>query len=470
MPNSINKAIEIFDAKIQFVSLVAKAANKRQFIITKDDGGAAQFSTYGKILKADAETHYVTGIVYEPLTEDSDGNFMTEAEIQKAARWFAKNGDKVDVQHSYEAVDGATVVESYIAPCDLTIEDTLVVKGTWVMTVEIENATLWDAIQKGEISGFSMGGVGKFSEEDIDLDDVTKAEPAATASAPAADPSAPLSEPQKKGIVKTILSALGFDVVEKGAMLDEYNRRTKADSFWNAFSALQETLSGWDYAHDTRAFTQNEEDIRDALADFNLIVTDLLLEKNISKMLSESETVNKAGKKISGANKRKLDDAYRLLTELCEDFSEADEDDDSNIEKEDPNMAITDEIRNEIAKAVTDAFAEQLKKAETPDPGLPSEKDPAAPPAPAPEVLTEEAIQKMIAETVEKAFEDRGLQKNAAAADDATSPPLSSEEVQKIVNDIVAPILKARGLPSNLNSETSQPVEKSSEAFDGFFI
>ena len=41
----VEKAIEISDAKIQFVSLVDKAANKRQFLITKADDGQAQFST-----------------------------------------------------------------------------------------------------------------------------------------------------------------------------------------------------------------------------------------------------------------------------------------------------------------------------------------------------------------------------------------------------------------------------------------
>ena len=71
----LSKAIEITDAKISFVSLVDKAANKRQFLITKANGDEAKFSTIGKILKVDAETHYVTGIVYEPLVEDADGNY-----------------------------------------------------------------------------------------------------------------------------------------------------------------------------------------------------------------------------------------------------------------------------------------------------------------------------------------------------------------------------------------------------------
>ena len=94
MRKGLKKAYEITDAKIQFVSLVDKAANKRQFLLKKAEDGQAAFTTYGRIVKADADNHYVTGIVYEPMEEDSHGNFMTEEEITKAAYWFAKNGDK----------------------------------------------------------------------------------------------------------------------------------------------------------------------------------------------------------------------------------------------------------------------------------------------------------------------------------------------------------------------------------------
>ena len=37
MSRSLRKAYEITDAKIQFVSLVDKAANKRQFLIKKEE-------------------------------------------------------------------------------------------------------------------------------------------------------------------------------------------------------------------------------------------------------------------------------------------------------------------------------------------------------------------------------------------------------------------------------------------------
>ena len=51
MRKGLKKAYEITDAKISFVSLVDKAANKRQFLLKKADDGKASFTTYGRIIK-----------------------------------------------------------------------------------------------------------------------------------------------------------------------------------------------------------------------------------------------------------------------------------------------------------------------------------------------------------------------------------------------------------------------------------
>ena len=68
---------EISDAKIAFISLVDRAANQKKFLIVKADNYNANFTMTGEILKADCEKHTVTGIVYEPDTEDAQGDFMT---------------------------------------------------------------------------------------------------------------------------------------------------------------------------------------------------------------------------------------------------------------------------------------------------------------------------------------------------------------------------------------------------------
>ncbi len=44
MAKPVNKAKEITDARISFVSLVDKAANKRPFLIVKNEDGKAAFT------------------------------------------------------------------------------------------------------------------------------------------------------------------------------------------------------------------------------------------------------------------------------------------------------------------------------------------------------------------------------------------------------------------------------------------
>ena len=52
---TVEKATAITNARIQFVSLVDKAANKRRFLLKKEDGGRAAFTAYGRIVKTDHE-------------------------------------------------------------------------------------------------------------------------------------------------------------------------------------------------------------------------------------------------------------------------------------------------------------------------------------------------------------------------------------------------------------------------------
>ena len=307
MPKKIAKSYAISDAKIMFVSLVDKAANKRQFLITKSEGSAAEFQTYGRILKADSEKHYVTGIVYEPMVEDTDGNYMTEDEITKAAHWFMKNSGDADIQHCFEKAEGVEVVESYVAKCDMDIEGQSVKKGTWLMTMEVTDDDVWGQIEKGEITGFSMGGKGAYSEIDMDI----------------TDPENPVEKAGgKKGILKALASMFGMDVVEKGAVKERYKESITRDNFWTAYYSLSGCLldvynpetGNWETEHD-------EEKIREALADFNEIITGLLTsEEGVFK------SIEKAGKKMSSQNKETLKNIHENLGAFLKNFEDEKED------------------------------------------------------------------------------------------------------------------------------------------------
>lgn len=424
---NVQKAIAITDAKISFVSLVDKAANKKQFLITKAEDGKAQFQTHGRIVKTDTDHHFVTGIVYEPMTEDTHGNFMTEEEITKAAYWFAKNGDGVDLQHSFEAIEksSASVVESWVAKADFDCGGETVKKGTWLMTVEVTDDEIWDAVQKGEITGFSMGGVGIYDTEDTDLENIEK-----TVSTDA-------QAQERKGIFKKLAGLFGLDVVEKGAMKDEYEARAKASNFWNAFYTLEDLLYRYDYSQDRWTFESDEATIREALTDFNSILTDILAGGGIAKSLA----VEKAGKQLSAKNKDTLTSIYTNLGEFL-----------AGVETEQEETEMT---KSEIEKIVADAVA----KAVAPATEAPATETPAAvetpateTPAAAPEI-TEESVQKMVEAAIAKALAPQEEEK-------PLTPDDVNDIVEKAVAKAIAPILKSRALPTSIGGE-GDPIEKS---------
>lgn len=445
--SKVQKAIEISDAKIQFMSLVDKAANKRQFLVTKQENGQAQFSTTAKIVKVDAETHYITGIAYEPLTEDAHGNFMTEPEIRKAAYWFAKNGDKVDLQHSFEKAEGLSVVENYVAPCDMTIGETPVVKGTWIITVECANNAVWEAVQKGELTGFSMGGVGKYSEEEVQLDEVAKG-----------------SETEKCGLFKRLAEFFGFEVVEKGEVLDRYNESARNSAFWNAVYALEDVLLyHYEYRDGVYTNTASPEQVHEALADFNRILTDVMTLSGDAVIKAVELPVCKAGKKMSGANKAKLDEICQALSDFKSAFDEdpdEKEEEDTTKKKEDNSMTkaeIQAEVNAAVVKALTEAgvikTAPAAAEPQTPpqaqaQPATPVEK--AAEPA---QVLTGADFEATVAKAAEAAVKKTLIEAGLIEEEADPNAPVTKGEVQQIVTDALVPMLKAFSLPQNLNNE-----------------
>lgn len=260
----VENAIAISNAHISFVSLVDKAANLRTFLITKQKDDKANFQTSGKILKVSDEDnkHYITGIVYEPMTEDYHHNYMTADEIEKACHWFAKNGNQVDIQHCFVKEEGLEVVENYIAPCDMTIGEEPIVKGTWLMKVECTNDDVWEAVQKGEITGLSMGGLGDYADVDVDI---SKSEGDAD---------------DKLSAIHRIAKFLGFKVkVEKGEVKDRYQKRAIYDCFWDAFYALYHTLFDWD-----DNIIKQPDELKECLVEFNEIAENLLLNGNIGAL------------------------------------------------------------------------------------------------------------------------------------------------------------------------------------------
>lgn len=439
----LKKAYEITDAKIQFVSLVDKAANKRQFLIKKEDGGKAAFTTYGRIVKADAETHYVTGIVYEPMAEDSHGNFMTEAEITKAAYWFAKNGNKVDLQHSFEPLDGASVVESWIAKADFDIDGETIKKGTWLMTVEVADESVWEGIEKGEITGLSMGGLGNYSEEDVELENVSKQETS-----------------EKKGLLKQLAKALGLNVVEKGAMAELYEERSKGTLFWNAFNSLEEILYKYDPITGRYLYETDETKVRECLEEFSEIITSILTGGgSVTEAIQTDRPVEKAGKKMSGKNRETLKGIYESLGAFLREFDDpepeetGDPEDTKKADKEEKQVT-KQEVEGIVEKAVEAALAKATNTAtKTPEEDGTTEDE-----AKKKETVTEAKKKGGGCVTKGDELTPEGITAMVEAAITKALEPqhesVTVEQVQEMITAAVAkavdPVLKSRGLPTNL--------------------
>lgn len=118
----------------------------------------ASFSREVPITKTVEEKRIVYGVVYEPLVKDSDGHWMRAEEIEKMAHGFMRNLrlHQIDRDHSQEAGEGI-VVESFIARKG----DPDFPEGAWVLGTQITKAETWEAIKRGEITGYSIQGVGE---------------------------------------------------------------------------------------------------------------------------------------------------------------------------------------------------------------------------------------------------------------------------------------------------------------------
>ena len=453
MTRKVKKAKEITDARISFVSLVDKAANKRQFLIVKDEEGKAAFTTYGKIIKTDSESHFVTGVVYEPMVEDAHGNYMTADEIAKAAYWFAKNGNRVDLQHNFVSADGTAVVESWIAKSDSNIGGADIKEGTWLMTVEITDDDLWQSIEKGEITGLSMGGLGVFSKEDTELSEA--------------------SVKKSKGRVT------------KGAVADSYKQANISSSFWNAFDALRNSLYSYNGYTGVYTYQTDESKIKEALEDFNGIITELLTDASqpLTKSLfdckptPEAGRIEKSGRTLSAKNRAALQNLYDDLGTFLADAdaeknkpngetgTEEDKQQDGEEKGKkagDDNSAETTKktkttkegktmTKSEAEKLVQDAIAKAL--------GQQTEQTPAAVTKAEDEEITPDFVQKAVDAAIKKAL---GQQEQEQKQEQQLTKADLEGFIEAIVKKSVAEVRGSRANPTNLN-DASGIVQKSAD-------
>ena len=116
-----------------------------------------------KVMKAESMKQLIYGVVLAPDEVDFQEDYMTAQDIETAAHGYLIKSRIVGEQHEKEA--DADIVESYIAPQELKWEGLngiqIVKKGSWVIGVKVNDPAMWQKVLKGEITGFSVGGMGE---------------------------------------------------------------------------------------------------------------------------------------------------------------------------------------------------------------------------------------------------------------------------------------------------------------------
>lgn len=263
---------ELLNANITHVSYVDKGANQKKFFLTKSEEKPVFEKQVRLLTKSDDAEQLVYGVVYAPEEVDAHGDFMTASEIEKAAHQFLKDARNVDTQHNFEAGAGE-VVESYVAPADITIGDETIAKGSWVLVTKASDE-IWEQIQKGEFTGYSMAGTAETQE-------VEKAE-----------------EQEMKSFFKAFK-----EFFQKGEIKDKFYEGKKKREFMDAYWLFEDA-----FFDEIWSSNPDVQKIKDHALDFAELLQEIANSPDIMKALGDV-------KKEEEVVKVKKEDLQALLKE-----------------------------------------------------------------------------------------------------------------------------------------------------------
>lgn len=113
------------------------------------------------------ELKQATFIVLAPNEVDLHGDIISEEEVRKACYNFNKYSNQANLFHLTKTAT-FEFAESFIAPVDFVLGDTLVSKGTWLATVQVLNDDLWELVKTGEVNGLSIGALASTEKVEDD--------------------------------------------------------------------------------------------------------------------------------------------------------------------------------------------------------------------------------------------------------------------------------------------------------------
>lgn len=126
------------------------------------------------LLKTEEEEQYALGIVLKPDEPDAHGDTYSGKAIREGARKFWTEYNIMLIQHrdregrmpdlkkeeQFKGYPGVQIVDSFVLPHEMIICGRLLPADTWLAGIKAHNLDIWQKIKKGELNGFSIGGLG----------------------------------------------------------------------------------------------------------------------------------------------------------------------------------------------------------------------------------------------------------------------------------------------------------------------
>ena len=108
------------------------------------------------------ELQQVTYVAMKPGV-DLHGDMVDLETVRLAKESFNKSAQRANLFH-LTMTDSFEVIESYLIPCDVTLNEHFVEKGSWLMTLQIHDPDVWAMIKSEDINGISIGAMAEVED------------------------------------------------------------------------------------------------------------------------------------------------------------------------------------------------------------------------------------------------------------------------------------------------------------------
>jgi len=241
----------------------------------------------------DKTKRQVFGYCLVPDQPDYQGDVVSAEEVEKACHSFMRN-----LSYNEQHATGGGLEHSMFADVGYPVQSVVDtngclgegvskgggIKGAWWIGMQVTNGDIWEAIEKGEIKGFSIGGTGK--------------------RIPIGDKETSGGLAKIWGAMKKVVGEARKDEEGPISYLEAYQSTRVRDDLYDMFSALTRSI-----------FSILDTDKLEQPAKLEAIATTVDQFKNA--MVSFIQVI-KAGRELSTANVATISEAERALASALE--------------------------------------------------------------------------------------------------------------------------------------------------------